>query len=482
MMKAMSGGFFDTHQKLTSARVSSAPSRQMPAAGEPLSPSQLNRLIESALRKQLPATVVIRGEVSNFKCNSTSGHCYFTLKDSGSCVDAVMWASQAERLRFDPRDGMELLATGSVGVYVPRGKYQLVVTHLDPVGEGALEVAKRQLEEKLRAIGLFDAERKRPLPRYPRTIAIVTSCQAAGFADMRKILTRCPWLRVLVYHVPVQGAAAAPAIAGAIKHLTACAGDLCVDVIVLGRGGGSLEDLWAFNDEAIAHAMAACCVPIVTGIGHDIDISIADLVADHHAHTPTEAAAHVVRHWTRIDEVIDGLHARLRRETRNRVQSARQQLSSVERHELFRRPGAIFDSLRQTLDDREAALARALKDRLGSATGRLDRAAAMLSQHPPARRVRRAAEQLDRLATDLVRQGSTRVARGGRTIESLDARLRALSPLNVLKRGYSITTLKRDGKLVRSPADVRAGDKLITRLSDGQVESTAADPKQPELF
>jgi exodeoxyribonuclease VII large subunit len=447
-----------------------------------MSPSQLNRLVESALKSQLPATLLVRGEVSNFKCNSTSGHCYFTLKDSTGCIDAVMWASSAKRLRFDPRDGMELLASGSIGVYVPRGRYQLVVNTLNPVGEGALEVAKRQLEEKLRALGLFDAERKRDLPRYPRTIAIVTSRQAAGFADMRKVLSRTPWLRVLVYHVPVQGAAAAPAIAVALKQLSDCSGELRVDVIVLGRGGGSLEDLWAFNEESIAHAIAASAVPIVTGIGHEVDVSIADLVADYHAHTPTEAAAQVITHWRQVDDEIDALQARLKREARGRVQSARQQLSSIERHELFRRPGMILDVQRQMLDEREAMLGRAFKDRIGRKCSRLDRAAAMLAQHPPSRSLRTAADRVRRLDDALRRSASTTLAAAGREVESLDARLRALSPLNVLKRGYSVTTRKRDGRVVRTADEVGAGDKLVTRLGEGTIESVASDPKQPELF
>jgi exodeoxyribonuclease VII large subunit len=478
----MSGGFFDTHQKLTTAKAASAPSRQMPAVGEPMSPSQLNRLVESALKSQLPSTLLVRGEVSNFKCNSTSGHCYFTLKDSTGCIDAVMWASSAKRLRFEPRDGMELLATGSIGVYVPRGRYQLVATSLDPVGEGALEVAKRQLEEKLRGLGLFDVERKRDLPRYPRTIAFVTSRQAAGFADMLKILSRTPWLRVMVYHVPVQGAAAAPAIAAALKHLSDCSAELCVDVIVLGRGGGSLEDLWAFNEEVIAHAMAASVVPIVTGIGHEVDVSIADLVADYHAHTPTEAAAQVIRQWTQVDDAIDVLQARLRREVRARVQAGRQQVNSIERHELFRRPGTMLDSQRQALDEREAALVRALKGCVGRHRSRVDRAAAMLAQHPPSRPIRAANGRLRRLDDALQRASNAALTAAGRRVDSLDARLRALSPLNVLKRGYSITTRKRDGAIVRGVTDVRAGEKLITRLSDGTIESIANDPKQPELF
>ena len=477
------GGFFDFQQRVKRRPDASADLARSGAADAAMTPSALNRLVELTLKNALPTTLLVRGEVSNFNRNRTSGHCYFTLKDSGGCVDAVMWASRAERLRFEPRDGMELLASGGVGVYVPRGRYQLVVNSLDPVGEGALELAKRQLEAKLRDEGLLDDDRKRRIPPFPRTIAIVSSPQAAGFADVLKVLRRHRWLRLLVFPVPVQGAAAAPAIAAALRRLSerhhAVGG---VDSILLCRGGGSLEDLWAFNDEAVCRVIAASSIPVIAGIGHDTDVSIADLVADHHAHTPTEAATYVARHWAIAPDVVDGLRARVNREARRRVDEARQQVASIARHELFRRPGSMLDGARQRVDDAERELGRTLERRLAAATRRLDRIVGGLSPAVIARATRRAAERVERLAHELQRAAERRLATPTRTIDAIDARLRALSPDNVLRRGYSITTRKRDNAIVRDRADVRGGETLVTRLADGSIESIADDPRQPKLF
>ena len=476
-------GFFDMRSRLANPKAAATAAAGGPTGVEPITPSQLSRMIDAALKVSLPQTLLVRGEVSNFSRNRASGHLYFSLKDAQGCVDAVMWASRAERLRFEPKDGMELIATGSVGVYIPRGRYQITVNALDPVGEGALELAKRQLEERLRAAGLFDDEGKRPIPRYSRAVALVTSPQAAGFADMLKVLRRCSWLRLMIYPVPVQGAAAAPAIAAALTNLARGRADgLPIDVVLLGRGGGSLEDLWAFNEEAVARAMHNCPIPIITGIGHETDVSIADLVADYHAHTPTEAATYVTRAWSRADETLGAVGLRLLRETRRVVADARSQVSSIARHELFRRPGAIFDLARQRLDDQSDRLSRALNDRLREARSRLDRSAAALAQHPPGRRLGRARDTIDARADALGGSIRRQVSQRRSTLDGLDARLRALSPLNVLQRGYSITTLKRDGTLVRDGANVRGGEVLVTRLADGTVESVAKDGKQPELF
>lgn len=474
-----SENFFQFRQQLTRK-----PASPPPAAGEAtLSPSQLNRLVEQALRSNLPAALSVRGEISNFNRNRTSGHCYFTLKDSAGCVDAVMWASRAERLRFDPRDGMELIARGSVGVYVPRGRYQLVVDALGPVGEGALELAKRQLIERLRGEGLLDADRKHPIPAFPRTIAIVSSPQAAGFADVLKVLRRHPWLRLLVFPVPVQGSAAAPAIASALRCLGSghgsCSG---IDLILLCRGGGSLEDLWAFNDEAVCRALAASSIPTITGVGHDVDVSVADLIADHHAHTPTEAATYAVRNWRIAPELIAGQTQRLGRELRRRLEDARLRVASIARHEIFRRPASLLDDPRQRVDDASHDLALALERRLAAATRRLDRAATLLSPRLISGTQRAARERVERLSRDLARAAGRRMHEPSLALDAIEARLRGLAPDRVLRRGYSITSLKRDGAIVRDPAQVRPGDTLVTRLADGTIESTASDPKQPSLF
>lgn len=476
-------GFFSFHSRSTRAKRAAPALDAATAEAAAMTPSQVNCLVEQTLKAGLPSTLLVKGEISNFTRNRNSGHLYFTLKDSGGALDAIMWASRAERLRFEPKDGMELLATGSIGVYVPRGRYQIVVNSLDPVGEGALELAKRQLEEKLRGEGLFDPERKRPIPLYPRTIAIVTSPQAAGFADVCKVLCRSPWVRTLIFPVPVQGADAAPAVSAALKRLSSNHRDLGgVDLVILARGGGSLEDLWAFNDESVARAIAASSIPVITGIGHDIDVSIADLVADHHAHTPTEAATYALREWIHAAETLEVYFARATREVRRRIGEVSSQLSAIARHELFRRPALLIEGHRQRLDDLEHELARSLSHRRTAALARLERLAGALSSALIRRRVSRGNEQIVRLSVGLDRAAAHRVANMGKRLDALASQLRALSPEHVLKRGYSITRIKKTGQTLRSVDQVKPGELLETRLADGVIDSRAVDPKQGELF
>lgn len=476
-------GFFNFHARVTRAKREAPVVDASNVASAAITPSQLNRLIEQTLKNHLPSTLLVKGEVSNFSRNRNSGHLYFTLKDSAGAVECVMWASRAERLRFEPRDGMELLASGSVGVYVPRGRYQIVVNSLDPVGEGALELAKRQLEAKLRDEGLLDDDRKRPIPPFPRTIVIVTSPQAAGFADICKVLCRCGWLNLLIYPVPVQGKEAAPAIAAALKKLGSSHKDLGgVDLVLLGRGGGSLEDLWAFNEEVVARAMAACPIPIITGIGHDIDVSIADLVADHHAHTPTEAATFAIREWLHAPETLEAVALRLLRESRRRVTEASNAVNAIARHEVFRRPGVLIEGPRQRLDDLEGQLTANLEQRRSRALARLERVAGALSPALVRRMLSREQERIAHAARTLEHLVRVSTTREAAKLTALDAQLRALSPRNVLQRGYSITRIKKTGHALTSARQVKVGEMLETHLADGVVESRAVDPKQGELF
>ncbi|MGH7214881.1 MAG: exodeoxyribonuclease VII large subunit, partial [Tepidisphaeraceae bacterium] len=288
----MTTSFFDFREQVTGRKSVPAPSRSGAVPPDALTVSQLTARIDNVLRNGFPQSLVVRGEISNFNHNRASGHCYFTLKEgSVACVDCVMYRSQAASLRFTPSDGLEMLAHGTLKVYAPRGRYQLVVNRLQPLGQGALELAFQQLKAKLEAEGLFAEERKKPIPRYPLRVALITSRDGAALQDMLKVMRRFPWLRLMLYHVPVQGDGCGAKIATAIDHLSAFHEQVGgVDVVLLGRGGGSLEDLWGFNEEAVARAVARSRLPVVTGVGHEVDVSIADLVADHHAHTPTEAA------------------------------------------------------------------------------------------------------------------------------------------------------------------------------------------------
>lgn len=470
--------FFDFHERQTRRKADAPPA----AGGDAITVSQLTAKIERAIKTGLPDAVLVKGEVSNCKHHGASGHIYLTLKDANACIDCVMFRSDAARLKFVPEDGMELLATGRVAVYPQRGRYQLYVTRLEPLGQGALEMAFRQLCAKLEAEGLFAAERKKPLPRYPQTLALVTSTQTAAVQDMLKVLRRFPWVRVMVYHVPVQGDGSAEKIAAALTDLNRWRLQLGVELILLGRGGGSLEDLWEFNEEIVARAVCASGIPVITGIGHEVDVSIADLVADYHAHTPTEAAQVAMAQWRTARDTVDQAGIRLRRELRTRLDEAKQRLTGIARHEAFRRPMDRVNSLRQLLDDRQRALSQAISGRLAESNQRVLRLAAMLGEQHPRHRVALARQKLSSTVASLVGAMQQRRQRWQQRVESLAAQLNALSPAAVLKRGYSMTTRKKDGAIVRSPEQVKPGERLLTRLADGQVESVVEDARQMRLF
>jgi len=481
----MTESFFEFRSRLTQ-RVERAPAPvpgQSGSSAKPLSVMQLTRQIERALRDNLPPTFLVKGELSNFSHHGPSGHFYFTLKEKDACIDCVMFQSDAARVKFQPKDGMELLVSGSVKVYAQRGRYQLYVSSLQPLGQGALEIAFQQLRAKLEAQGLFDEQRKKSLPEFPMRIALVTGGQAAALHDMLKILRRFPWLRLMVYPVPVQGAGAAPAIAAALRHLNQRGGDVGgIDVIILGRGGGSLEDLWAFNEEIVARAVAASAIPIVTGVGHEVDVSIADLVADYHAHTPTEAAQVVTANWRGVGDAVDVLKVRLNRVVRERIINARHRVDSLCRHEFFRRPMDQVNSLRQVVDDRHRELIVTMNRRVWDLQRDLREIEEALCAHSPQMLVARLAQRLVGHEQRLRYAAAVQFERRKGRVEAMERELRALSPDSVLKRGFSMTTLKKDGVVVRSAKQIKGGEKLVTRLADGTIESVAEDPKQPKLF
>jgi len=313
----------------------------------------------------LPVSPPVVGEISNF-VRAESGHVYFTLKDQSSEIRCVMWRSDAMKLRFAVQNGLALVAVGSVKVYKQRGQYQLYVTRLTPHGLGQLELAFRQLKDKLDREGLFDPDHKKPLPTYPLTIAVVTSPTGAAIRDiLRTLNARWPVGRVMIYPVQVQGEGAAGQIASAVVDLNTQAATLGgIDVMIVGRGGGSLEDLWAFNEEVVARAIYASEIPIVSGVGHEIDITIADLVADVRAATPTAAAQTVT---PLLDDVLNGLtqfHQRLYREADGVVSQSRREFESIVSRPLFAQPAGLLMSFAQQLDDVSAKLQGGLDRRL----------------------------------------------------------------------------------------------------------------------
>ena len=384
--------------------------------------SEITSEIKGLLEGHFP-TVWIRGEVSNCM-RAGSGHVYLTLKDDNAQLRAVIWRSAAARLKFDIQDGLEVVAAGAVEVYGPRGAYQLIVRQLLPQGVGALELAFRQLQQKLAAEGLFDQDRKCPLPRFPRRIALVTSPTGAAVRDMLQVITR-RWgaSDLVVVPVAVQGEGAAAEIAAALRLVPQIPD---VDVIITGRGGGSLEDLWAFNEEIVARAIFACPLPVVSAVGHEIDVSIADLVADRRALTPSEAGELVVPDRGEILNELGRSRDRLVAALRQRASHARIRLDALASRRVFTKPSERLHDLARQLDEREAQLKRAI-----------------------ARHAERTRQHLDQLANSL----------------------EALSPLKVLQRGYSITSLAATDEVIRAAHQLQPGAEIRTVFADGCATS-----------
>jgi exodeoxyribonuclease VII large subunit len=390
--------------------------------------SELTRAVKELLEDAHPC-VWVEGEVSNL-ARPTSGHVYLTLKDEEAPLRAVVYRGIALRLRFDLRDGMKVLARGRLSVYTPRGEYQLLIEEVQPKGIGPLELAFRQLKEKLFTLGVFDAAHKKPLPRFPQRIALLTSATGSAVRDLLEVLSRhWPAVEVWVCPVRVQGEGAALEIAGAVGLLNdvgRAGGVSPIDVLVLARGGGSLEDLWPFNEEVVARAIFNSVIPVVTGVGHEDDLTIADLVADLRALTPTHAAQQVV----------------------------------PDRAELL---GALA-----SVEDRLRAL---LSGHLELARARLEQLASRPCLRRPTEPIRERERRLDDWAERLQRAGAATLERTAQRLEGLAARLEAVSPLKVLARGYSLTRRLDDLTVVRGPGQVQSGDWLLTQVEGGRIIS-----------
>ncbi len=395
-----------------------------PPAEQVLTVSQLTAQFKSVVEREFPS-VWVAGEISNFS-RPQSGHCYFTLKDDAAQLRGVIWRGTASRLKFDLHDGLEVVCRGRLDVYPPRGSYQLVVEQVQPQGIGALELALRRLREKLEQEGLFDPVRKRPLPAFPRRIGIVTSPTGAAIHDFLEVLRR-RWqgVHVLLIPVRVQGEGAAGEIASAIGLANRLQPPL--DVLVVGRGGGSLEDLWAFNEEPVVRAIVASRVPVVSAVGHEIDVTLADLAADVRALTPSEAAERVVPSAQDVSALMRGLQTRLQSNLTMRAAAIRGQLDSLASRPAFRRPLDAVHLLSRQTDE--------LAERM----------------HRTAR-----VEFRDRQAQ----------------IGAIAGKLESLSPLAVLQRGYSLTQDRKSGRLITAAARLNVGEQILTRFASGTAVST----------
>jgi len=387
-----------------------------------LTVSALTLLLKEVVEGTFPL-VWVSGEISNFS-RPQSGHCYLTLKDDQAQLRAVIWRGAAAKVRCDLHDGLEVICRGHLDVYAARGSYQLVIEEIQPKGLGALEQALRRLREKLAAEGLFDPARKRPLPAFPRRIAVITSPTGAAVRDFLQVLRR-RWrgADVLIVPVRVQGIGAAEEIARAIALVNRL--PTPIDVLVVARGGGSLEDLWAFNEEPVVRAIAGSRIPTVSAVGHEIDVTLADLAADLRALTPSEAAERIVPAIDEVRAALVGRRQQLLSALRSRAADARQRMESLAARRVFRKPFDRLHEMGRQLDQWEGRVARAMRQRHGEAR----RMAAALSAH-----------------------------------------LESLSPLGVLARGYTLTTTQ-EGRPIANATELTAGQSIRTRFARGQAVS-----------
>jgi exodeoxyribonuclease VII large subunit len=438
-----------------------------------LTVTQLTDRIQGVLETEL-FDVWVEGEVSNLKL-APSGHWYFSLKDDQSQVKAVVWKTATRLIKFKPRDGMKVIARGGVRVYAPRGEYQLSVEVLEPIGKGSLQQAFEDLKEKLEKEGLFAPARKRPLPMLPRCIGIVTSPTGAVIQDILRVLSRrYANLGVLLYPARVQGPEAAWEIVQGIRALNRVRG---LDVIIVARGGGSLEDMLPFNDEMVARALATSNVPTISAVGHETDFTIADFVADLRAPTPSAAAERVVQAKEEFTARIDALRRRLDGALELRHQRVRARVAALTSHRVFEAERGRVRFLGQRVDELAYRAESALRRRLERARDRARRAHERAEAFRWDRQLERRREALrghERRVADLVR---ARLGAGTSALARLAGKLDSLSPLAVLSRGYALVW-DEHGRLVRQPEDVSAGDRLRIRVAGGELPAIAAETRR----
>jgi exodeoxyribonuclease VII large subunit len=483
-------------------------------------PTRLNREARTLLERGLPA-LWLEGEISNFS-RPSSGHWYFSLKDEGAQLRCAMFRQRNLLARFKPQDGVRVQARGRVSLYEPRGDYQFIVDHIEEAGEGALRRKFELLKNRLAAEGLFAVERKQPLPKLPKRIGVITSPTGAAVRDVLHILRRrfCT-IPILIYPVPVQGATAAAHIAAMIR--TASQRAEC-DVLILARGGGSLEDLWAFNEEVVARAIYDCAIPIVSGVGHEVDFTIADFVADVRAPTPSGAAEIVAPDCAEWGRVVTGLARRLQQGAVRRIANSAQRMAWLERRLGLLHPGVQLRQHAQRLDELEQRLGRSLQSRLSQHRSLIAQLGAHLRQHSPALMVATGFRRLENASSTLRSAMSNRLSQRRASVTHLAAQLRhhspalmvamsyrrlesaanilrsaisqelqrsrhrlkvaagtldVVSPLRTLERGYAIVTA--ENHVITDAATLQPGDRIKARLADGSLEAIVehVDPNKP---
>jgi len=407
----------------------------------------------------------VEGEISNFRAHD-SGHLYFTLKDQNAQIKAVMFRSQARLLRFRPENGMQVVSRGRVTIYEDRGELQISAEYLEPKGAGALQVAFEQLKAKLETEGLFDASHKKSIPTLPRRIGIVTSPQAAALRDILNVLRRRhDTAGILIFPAQVQGEAAALEVTAGVRYFNKARN---VDVIIVARGGGSAEDLAAFNHEGLARAVAASEIPIISAIGHETDFTIIDFVADLRAPTPSAAAELVIRSRQEVEEQAEALRQRLARAMRYRLLMGRQALTELARHGAFARMMELINQRQQKLDDLLYRLERSQRQMLEQQRRRWESAAAAVRHYDVRRMLTGVGKEIDARVAAMAAATRRLLLQRRSRLEQLSGQIEALSPLGILERGYALV-FDSSGRLLKDAELVTPGDEISARLFRGTV-------------
>jgi exodeoxyribonuclease VII large subunit len=442
-----------------------------------LSVTELTHRVKGLLEERFPS-VWVEGEISNVRSPS-SGHVYFTLKDAGAQLAVVVFRGVATKVGFKLKDGLQVITFGDISVYERSGQYQLVARQLLPKGLGALQLAFEELKQRLAKEGLFDSSRKRPIPVLPQRIGLVTSPRGAAIRDFLNIINRrFPNVQIVIYPVRVQGEGAAAEIAAAIDDFNALhtAGRLPLDVLILTRGGGSLEDLWAFNEEVLARALARSQIPTISAVGHEIDFTIADFVADLRAPTPSAAAELVVKAKEEFKQRMAQYQSRLQGDLRLRLATARQRFSDLASNYVFRRPTEIIRQYQQQVDDSGHRLTRAAAATLAGQKARLATVAGKFKLLSPQAFLASGRQRIGSSEQGLRVAWGRRWQETGHRLAQVNAKLELLSPNATLQRGYSITLIPETSEIVRSVTHVKPGTKISTKVLDGAFGSVVSSP------
>ena len=441
---------------------------------EIISVSEINRRAKSILEENFPF-VWIQGEVSNF-FSAASGHWYFSLKDESSEIRCAMFANKSHRITFEPKDGDHLVLNGTLSIFEGRCQYQIIVEHIELAGEGALLKAFEELKKKLLTEGLFDDSLKKKLPSYPRSIAVVTSPDGAVIQDIINVLSRrSPFFDLTVVPTLVQGEKAAPLICEALNKASNLEN---IDLIILARGGGSIEDLWAFNNEEVARTIVNCPIPLVSAVGHETDFTISDFVADIRAPTPSIAAEIISQPYSELKETLEGYQSYLLKSFESQFDSQRTRITNLIKR--IRHPGDKLREIGQKVDYLETALIQEMHQKVSFKKNQLNLTQLSLQQNSPQNKVKEAKVYLQNASKDLLKAFNLKIERKRKLLGELVATIEAVSPLSVLARGYSIISTEPDGKILSSSNQVKIGQTISAVLNKGSIKAEVKSKDKDE--